>query len=110
MLPVGLSENNPFRDREQTDEARALNRPSRAHAGKSFSFARHKQSNKVREKISEQNRHMLSLERCKRVSIKGVLYPSISEASILTTYSRKTIRKRCHSISAKDADCFFVTD
>ena len=55
------------------------------------------QSEEVRLKISEQNKGMSIQELAKGFYISDVYYLSVSEASRITKYATRIIRKPCHS-------------
>jgi hypothetical protein len=88
-------ETNPFLGQRHTLEARQAQ--SEANQGRKSSFAGHEQSNTVKQLISQQNKGTSSQERRKDLYIDSVYYESISQASELTKYSRKTIRDKCNN-------------
>lgn len=90
-----IKENNPFFGKSPTKEARASQ--ALAKRGKTSSFKRRTQSNKVKQIISRINTNKSTKDRRKAVLIDGVYYESISEASEHTKYTRRTIRERCHN-------------
>lgn len=88
-------ETNPFIGKHHTLEARQAQ--SEANKGRKSSFAGHTQSNAVKQLISQQNTGTSSQERRKDLYIDSVYYESISQASELTKYCRKTIRNKCNN-------------
>lgn len=89
------SELNPFFGQKHTEEAREL--ISDAKKGKTSNFKGSKQTNKVKEFLSQQNYGTSAKERRKPLYIDGIYYESISQASEKTGLARRLIRERCHS-------------
>ena len=84
---------NPFLGKTHTAEAREYQRA--AKAGVPSAFAGRTQTDEVKEILRQENRG--KKDRRKPLSVDGVVYESISEASEKTGYSRRTIRERCQS-------------
>jgi group I intron endonuclease len=81
--------------KSHTLEARQAN--SAGHLGYKSGFKGGQQSNEHKKFISEQNKGQSAVERRKAVYIDGNYYESVSQAEALTGYSRRIIRKHCHS-------------
>ena len=90
-------ETNPFYEKQHTLQARKAQ--SNAKIGKQSNFANHSQSNRVKQIISQENKH--KADRRKPLSIDNIYYESISEASTQTGLARRLIRERCHSMDAR---------
>jgi group I intron endonuclease len=91
---------NPFYGKKHTLEAREVQ--SLAKRGKLSNFAGRKQSDLVKQKISQENSGKKT--RNKAVYLGGKRYSSIAEASRQTGLARQLIRSRCNSEDARFAD------
>ena len=97
---------NPFKGKKHTVET--LQAQRNANIGKPSGFSGKKQTEAVKEIVSESNRGKTNIENCKPVFFKGVRYPSISEFRRITKFSRVTIRRRVNDPLI--TDCYFVND
>lgn len=91
---------NPFYGHTHTSEARKAQ--SVTKIGKKSNFAGHKQTNQVKQIISQHNAGYFNTvegrtDRRKPLYIDSLYYESVSEVSEKTGLSRRLIRKRCHS-------------
>lgn len=84
---------NPFYGKTHTAEARKAQ--SDAKMSKPSNFAGRKQSDFVKQKVSQENSG--KKVRNKPVCVDSVWYPSMAEASRKTGLARRLIRERCHS-------------
>lgn len=97
-------ETNPFFGHQHTKETRAVLRE--AFLGRPSAFAGRTQSEAVREKIREENRG--KSDRRKPLSIAGIVYESISQASQETGLARRLLRERCESSAPRFAHYQYI--